>query len=84
MRIEREHNAYFDLMRIGQDKDYSGTNYVGWIYRRNLTIFDNIIRLTVPSDRIFVIYGYGHMKLLNQFARESGLYRVESPLEYLR
>jgi len=83
--IEREHEVYFDLMRIGQGKDYYGTNYIAWLYRRNLSIFDNIVRLTEgPNDRIFVVYGYGHMKLLNQFARESSFYDVESPLKYLK
>lgn len=83
--IEREHEVYFDLMRISQGQDYYGTNYVAWIYRRNLSIFDNIVRTTAgPHDRIFVVYGYGHMKLLNEFARESGFYKVESPLTYLK
>ncbi|MGI9068450.1 MAG: DUF5694 domain-containing protein [Pyrinomonadaceae bacterium] len=36
-----------------------------------------------PNDRILVVYGIGHAKLLNQFARESGFYNVESPLKYL-
>jgi hypothetical protein len=83
-RIEKDHQVYFDLMRIGRGKEYIGTNYVSWWYRRNLTILDNIIRLTdSPTDRILVIYGSGHLKLLTQFAKESGFYNVESPLRYL-
>jgi hypothetical protein len=83
-RIERAHQGYFDLMRIGRGKEYIGANYVAWWYRRNLTILDNIIRLTdSPNDRILVVYGSGHLKLLTQFARESGFYNVESPLKYL-
>ena len=84
-RIEKNHKIYFDLMRIGRGKEYIGTNYVSWWYRRNLTILDNIIRLTdSPDDRILVIYGSGHLKLLTQFAKESGFYNVESPLKYLQ
>jgi hypothetical protein len=83
-RIEKDHKIYFDFMRIGRGKEYIGANYVSWWYRRNLTILDNIIRLTdSPSDRILVVYGYGHLKLLTQFARESDFYNVESPLKYL-
>ena len=83
-RIEKSHQGYFDLMRIGRGKEYIGANYVAWWYRRNLTILDNIIRLTdSPNDRVLVIYGSGHLKLLTQFARESGFYNVESPLKYL-
>ncbi len=83
-QIEKSHQIYFDLMRIGRGKEYTGANYVAWWYRRNLTILDNIIRLTDSSnDRILVIYGVGHAKLLNQFSKESGFYNVENPLKYL-
>ncbi|HEX8472814.1 MAG TPA: DUF5694 domain-containing protein [Pyrinomonadaceae bacterium] len=84
-RIEKNHKIYYDLMRIGRGKDYIGANYVSWWYRRNLTILDNIIRITdSPNDRILVIYGSGHLKLLTQFAKESDFYDVESPLKYLQ
>lgn len=84
-RMEKDHKVYFDLMRIGRGKEYIGANYVSWWYRRNLTILDNIIRITdSPTDRILVIYGAGHLKLLTQFAKESGFYDVESPLKYLK
>jgi hypothetical protein len=84
-RAETDHQVYFDLMRIGIGREYAGAGYVAWWYRRNLVIFDNIIRLTdSPNDRILVIYGVGHNKLLNQLAKESGFYRVESPLRYLK
>jgi hypothetical protein len=83
-RMEKDHKVYFDLMRIGRGKEYIGANYVAWWYRRNLTILDNIIRLTdSPKERVLVIYGSGHLKLLTQFAKESGFYNVESPLKYL-
>lgn len=83
-RIEKENKIYFDLMRIGRGKEYAGANYVSWWYRRNLVILTNIIRITdSPNDRILVIYGYGHLKLLTQFGKESGFYNVESPLKYL-
>jgi hypothetical protein len=83
-QIEKDHNIYFDLMRIGRGKEYVGANYVSWWYRRNLIILDNIIRITdSPDDRILVVYGVGHAKLLTQFAKESSFYNVESPLKYI-
>jgi hypothetical protein len=83
-QIEKRHKSYYDIMRIGRGKEYVGAGYVSWWYRRNLVIFTNIIRLTDSStDRVLVIYGEGHTKLLTQFAKESGFYNVESPLEYL-
>ena len=84
-RMEKDHQRYFDLMRIGRSKDYVGANYLSWWYGRNLQILTNIIRVTDSmNDRILVIYGDGHSKLLTQFAEESGFYNVENPLKYLK
>ncbi len=84
-RMEKDHQRYFDLMRIGRGKEYVGANYLSWWYRRNMIILNNIIRITdSPNDRILVIYGAGHTKLLTQFAKESGFYNVKSPLKYLK
>ncbi len=83
--LEKSQKGYFDLLQIGRDKEYIGANYVAWWYRRNMTILTNIIRLTdSPNDRILAVYGAGHSKLLNQFAKESDFYNVESPLKYLK
>ena len=50
-----------------------------------MKILANIVRITdSPNDRILVIYGIGYAKLLNQFAKESGFYKVENPLKYLQ
>ncbi|MDZ7660383.1 DUF5694 domain-containing protein [Fodinibius sp.] len=82
---EKSHQGYFKLLRIGKGHEYVGANYLSWWYGRNLKILTNIIRFTEsPDDRILVVYGAGHNYLLNQFARESGFYEVESPLNYLR
>jgi hypothetical protein len=84
-RAEKSHKIYYDIMRIGRGKDYVGAGYMSWLYRRNMVILTNIIRITdSPNDRILVIYGSGHNKLLNQLATESEFYTVESPLKYLK
>lgn len=83
-RAEKEHRRYFQFLRIGRGDEYVGANYVSWWYGRNLKIFANIVRLTrSPDDRILVVYGAGHNKLLNQFSSESGFFTVQSPLKYL-
>jgi hypothetical protein len=83
--LEKDHKVYFDIMRIGRGNEYVGAGYFSWWYRRNMVILTNIIRLTdSPNDRILVIYGAGHNKLLNQLAKESEFYTVESPLKYLK
>jgi Family of unknown function (DUF5694) len=84
-QMEKRHKVYFDIMRIGRGSEYAGAGYLSWWYRRNMVILTNIIRITDSmNDRILVIYGEGHNKLLNQLANESGFYNVESPLKYLK
>ena len=84
-RMEKDHKVYFNLMRIGRGQEYAGAGYFSWWYRRNLVILTNIIRLTDSmDDRVLVVYGAGHNKLLNQLAKESDFYTVESPLKYLK
>ncbi|WP_138429815.1 DUF5694 domain-containing protein [Fodinibius saliphilus] len=83
--IEKDHQEYFKFLRIGKGDEYVGANYLSWWYSRNLKILMNIIRFTESSeDHILVVYGSGHNKLLNQLAKESAFYEVESPLKYLR
>lgn len=83
--LDESHRSYFDFVRIGRADRYVGANYLSHWYGRNMKIFANLIRITdSPADRILVIYGAGHAKLLNQFAAESGYYEVESPLKYLK
>lgn len=84
-RWEKSHQRYFEIMRIGQGSEYVGANYLSWWYGRNMKILNNIIRITdSPDERILVVYGNGHNKLLNQFAKESDFYTLESPLKYLK
>ncbi|HSK72750.1 MAG TPA: DUF5694 domain-containing protein [Pyrinomonadaceae bacterium] len=84
-RMEKEHQRYFDLLRIGREKEYLGVSFLSWWYGKNMKILTNIIKITdSPNDRVLVIYGVEHNKLLTQFAKESAFYNVESPLKYLK
>ena len=56
----------------------------GWWFNRNLRIFRNIQRLnTTAEDRILVIYGAGHMNLLNIFFESSPEYELLQVSDYL-
>lgn len=82
--LDISNQGYFDFVRIGRGDQYVGANYLSHWYGRNMKIFANLIRITDSSeDRILVIYGAGHAKLLNQFAAQSDFYYVESSLKYL-
>jgi hypothetical protein len=52
-----------------QEHDFTGVDFeTGRWFNRNLKIFRNIQRIKAgPNDRILVIFGAGHMNLLNYF-----------------
>ncbi len=56
----------------------------GWWFNRNLRIFRNIQRINAtPQDRVLVIYGAGHMNLLNVFFEASPEYDLLYVNDYL-
>lgn len=68
-----------------KENEYLGADFVTcqW-FNRNLRIFRNIQRIDVKSeDRILVIYGAGHMNLLNVFFEASPEYELLDINDYL-
>lgn len=83
--LAENHRTYLTMMRIGEGQQYAGVETVKNWYARNMRIFVNLTRITSsPQDRILVIYGAGHIPLLSQFVRDSGLYTVEEAATYLQ
>lgn len=83
-RVDEWHRYYLKLARVGKDSDYAGTDLLSGWYERNLKIYANLTRITEsPNDRILVLYGAGHLKLLQQFAKDSGEYDLELLGKYL-
>jgi hypothetical protein len=80
-----DHQLYIRYFaRIAEGTDYVGIDWMRWWYQRNLIIFSNIAAIaTQPEDRILAMYGCSHNHLLLQFLRESELFELESPLDYL-
>lgn len=68
-----------------QENEYFGVDFTtGWWFSRNLRIFRNIQRINAtPEDRILVIYGAGHMNLLNLFFESSPEYNLHAANDYL-
>lgn len=64
-------SAYLRMARVGRDSTYVGADVLAGRYARNLKIFANLARATQPGDRVLVIYGASHGKLLRDFVRES-------------
>jgi hypothetical protein len=83
-RMDEWHKYYMSLLRVGAGTDYAGADLVRDWYERNLKIYANITRLAdSPNERIFVIIGAGHLKLLQQSVKESGELELEQANKYL-
>lgn len=66
--------------------DFTGVDWeTGRWFSRNLKIYRNIQRIKVtPNDRILVIFGAGHMNILNYLFDCSTEYQLVSPIPYLK
>jgi hypothetical protein len=69
-----------------EDNPFFGTDFTtGWWFNRNLRIFRNIQRIGAgPEDRILVIYGSGHMNILNILFDASPEFKLVPVSEYLK
>jgi hypothetical protein len=81
--LQNNAEAYYRIGMFGTQSDPIGANWVQLWFARNLTIFNNIARLTEPGDRVLVIYGAGHGNYLRQLAKDSGIYQVHDSYMWL-
>lgn len=83
-RIAKEHSdLYLHLAQVGAGDTYYGVDMLTEWYRRNLYIFGNLQHMAEPGDRILVIYGAGHCKILRDFITEYDQFQLADPLDYL-
>lgn len=76
--IELNHSLYLELVKELQGGDYvSGTEMLSLWFERNLRIFQNLIRITDfdnNEERILIIMGQGHSKLLRDLVQDADYY----------
>lgn len=77
-RLERDYGAY--LLGDFKNGKYAGADALAtYWYDRNLRIFRNIQRMTTsPKDRILVLFGAGHIAVLDQ------LFKCSPEYNYIR
>ncbi|MFC4559239.1 DUF5694 domain-containing protein [Virgibacillus kekensis] len=83
--ILENHRFYMQLALVGSEKEPGGAMWAAqyWYYR-NMLIYKNLMELADSSDdRIFVLYGAGHLHVLQQFIKDSGKVNLESVEDYL-
>lgn len=83
--IKRQHNAQFlEVNQIGAFGNFIGSAFVKSWYARNLHIFANIQSVCKEDDRLLILYGAGHLAILESLVNDYSEIELVSPLEYLR
>jgi hypothetical protein len=83
--IRGAHDPYlrFLLPIVGETSAPGAELLAAW-YERNIRIFANLHRLGLePDDRVFLVFGAGHIPILRQLVEDSPYFCVEEPLRYL-
>jgi hypothetical protein len=78
------HRPYLYVAQVGTAADPKGADVLAGWYRRNLLIYGNLVWLVdSPRERILLLIGQGHAKLLSEYIAESPNLRLEDPVKAL-
>jgi hypothetical protein len=66
-KVARDVGFYYQMAGYGEPGDYAGPDLLAEWYRRNMRIYNNVMKLVAaPEDRILVVFGSGHLGWLRQ------------------
>lgn len=77
------HSFYMRFLDADQNGMFPGADLVAGWYQRNLRIFSNIRKEAEDGDRILILYGAGHAKLLSDFICDSDGWDLADPISIL-
>lgn len=85
-KIQAGHSSYMQMLLPSDNPAiYEGADRVTNWYKRNLRMFANINRITeFPNDRVLLIVGSGHLKILRDFAIDSPQFCLVEADSYLK
>lgn len=85
--IAANHSIYMNFLREMQQGDNrAGADMMANWYKRNIIIFQNLVRITDfdnPEERILIIYGQGHAHYFKELTKEAPYYELVDVLDYL-
>jgi hypothetical protein len=84
VRIADGHALYLEISRVGSAEVPVGTNLLSAWYDRNIRIFGNLARVGQPGDRILVIFGAGHLRILQELIRGTPGFRLVEAATFIR
>jgi len=79
-------NAFYlsSFPKIGEKDNYIGAELVTDWYRRNIKIYTNVLRFAEEGDRILIIFGQGHVRLLRHFFEDTFDFEIAEVINYLK
>ncbi len=77
------HSALVLASRIGSEADPVGAEALSKWYGRNGRILGNVLRMAEPGDRILLLYGVTHRRVLEDLIRAAPGFELADPLDYL-
>lgn len=84
--VRADHAGYMEMLMPNESVAiYGRADLITNWYKRNLRMFANINRVAeFPSDRILLIVGSGHLKILSDLALDSPQFCLVDAQEYLK
>lgn len=83
--IKLQNDFYFRMLPAGKDDNHVGSYLVSEWWRRNMIIYENILkRLDGNEKTILVIFGSGHTALLNQMMQFNSNIELVSAKDILK
>lgn len=81
--IKQSHQFYVSLCDVTDGSEHPGADVLGDWYKRNARIYGNLRKGIVKGDRILIIYGSGHAKILRELIQDSGDLELIEASKYL-
>ena len=84
-KIQADHAGYMEMLMPNDNPAiYARADLVTNWYKRNLRIFANLCRITdFPNDRVLLVIGSGHLKILKDFALDAPQFCLVNTLAFL-
>jgi Family of unknown function (DUF5694) len=80
--VRRDLAKYALFAHFGEEYDYAGTVLLTDWYRRNIRIFTHLLNIIEPGDRVLVIYGSGHLRILRQMVEADPTLKLRTLEEF--
>ncbi|MCQ8184373.1 DUF5694 domain-containing protein [Parvularcula maris] len=81
---ERLDDFYWNVTTFGEGENQPGPELAAFWFLRNAKIFNKMVQVTRPGDRVVIVYGAGHGAWLRELVEKTDGYELEPVAPYLR